>query len=81
MPKPVLLTVDDDPQVLHAVERGLRDHYHSGYQIIKASSGSEALESVRDLKKPNDPIALFLVDERIPSMTGTADSQTSAEHS
>ncbi len=71
MPKPIILTVDDEPQVLNAVERDLRRHYGSEYRVIKASSGTEALEAVRQLKRRNSPIALFLADQRMPTMSGT----------
>jgi thioredoxin reductase (NADPH) len=69
--KPVILTVDDDPEVLGAIERDLRAHYRSDYRILKACSGREALEAARQLKQRGTPIALFLVDERMPEMTGT----------
>jgi thioredoxin reductase (NADPH) len=69
--KPVILAVDDDPEVLGAVERDLRQHYRSDYRILKAGSGREALEAARQLKQRGTPIALFLVDERMPEMTGT----------
>jgi len=71
MPKPIILTVDDEPRVLNAVERDLRRHYGSEYRIVKASSGVEALEAVRQLKRRNSPIALFLADQRMPTMSGT----------
>jgi thioredoxin reductase (NADPH) len=71
MAKPVILTVDDDPEVLRAVERDLRSHYRSDYRILKAGSGREALEAARQLKERGTPIALFLVDQRMPEMTGT----------
>ncbi len=71
MAKPVILTVDDDPEVLRAVERDLRSHYRSDYRILKAGSGREALEASRQLKERGTPIALFLVDQRMPEMTGT----------
>jgi thioredoxin reductase (NADPH) len=69
--KPVILAVDDDPEVLGAVERDLRQHYRSDYRILKSGSGGEALEAARQLKQRGTPIALFLVDERMPGMTGT----------
>lgn len=72
MSKPVLLTVDDDPEVLSAVERDLRRHFRADYRIVKVSSGQEALETTRELKQRGIPVALFLVDERMPGMTGTA---------
>jgi len=71
MAKPVILTVDDEPQVLNAVERDLRQHYRGDYRIVKAGSGAEALEAVQGLKRRNNPLALFLADQRMPGMTGT----------
>lgn len=70
MAEPVILTVDDEPQVLNAVNRDLRQHYRSDYRILKAGSGAEALEAVRQLKQRNTPVALFLVDQRMPAMSG-----------
>lgn len=70
MPKPVIWTIDDDPDVLRAVERDLRRHYGDRYRVISADSGITALESVKQLKLRNEPIALFLVDQRMPRMSG-----------
>ena len=69
--KPVILTVDDDPAVLGAIERDLRRHYRADYRVLKAASGAAGLEAARDLAARNTPIALFLVDQRMPGMTGT----------
>src|SRR5262245_6935108 len=71
MAKPVILTVDDDREVLGAIERDLRQRYRKDFRVLKASSGSEALEAVRELKKRGAPVAIFLVDQRMPGMTGT----------
>lgn len=71
MGKPVILTVDDDAEVLNAVERDLRRQYRQDFRILKASSGAEALETSRQLKARNEAVALFLVDERMPQMSGT----------
>ena len=71
MSKPVLFTVDDDPEVLNAIERDLRQHFRADYRVVKASSGPQALDAVRQLKDRGAQIALFLVDERMPYMTGT----------
>lgn len=71
MAKPVILAVDDDPEVLSAIERDLRHHFHAEYRVMKATSGAQALEAVRQLKNRGTQIALFLVDERMPGMTGT----------
>ncbi|HEX9012829.1 MAG TPA: response regulator, partial [Anaerolineaceae bacterium] len=71
MAKPAILTVDDDPQVLNAVERDLRAHFHGEYRIVKAASGQEGLDAVNQLKRRGAALALFLVDQRMPNMTGT----------
>ncbi len=71
MADPVILIVDDEPQVRNAVERDLRQHYGVDYRIVKAGSGAEALDAVRQLKERNTPVALFLVDQLMPGMTGT----------
>ena len=70
MAKPVIWTVDDDPDVLRAVERDLRRQYGDRYRVISADSGASALESVKQLKLRNEPVALFLVDQRMPQMSG-----------
>ena len=70
MAKPVIWTVDDDPDVLRAVERDLRRHYGDRYRVISADSGTSALEATKQLKLRNEPIALFLVDQRMPRMSG-----------
>src|SRR5262245_32260881 len=72
MMKPVLFTVDDDQEVLRAIDRDLRQHYARDYRILRASSGGEALEAARQLKERGTPIALLLVDQRMPDMSGTA---------
>jgi thioredoxin reductase (NADPH) len=71
MSKPVILAVDDESEVLNAVDRDLRQQYQRTYRIIKASSGAQALETVRQLKSRGTAVALFLVDERMPNMSGT----------
>lgn len=71
MGKPVILAVDDEPEVLNFVERDLRRHYGTLYRVMKASSGGLALDTVRELKKRGASVALFLVDERMPEMSGT----------
>jgi thioredoxin reductase (NADPH) len=70
MAKPVIVTVDDEIQVLNAVVRDLRQHFGGEYRIVKANSGAEALDTLRQLKKRNAPVALLLADQRMPEMTG-----------
>ncbi|MBV8552925.1 MAG: FAD-dependent oxidoreductase [Acidobacteriaceae bacterium] len=70
MAKPVILTVDDDPDVLRAVERDLRRKYAEHYRILKAASGKEALDLLHRLKQQDAPVALLVVDHRMPQMNG-----------
>ena len=71
MDQPVILTVDDEPDVLNAIERDLRRHFRSDYRVMKAGSGQQALEATEALKSRNATVALFLADERMPHMSGT----------
>jgi len=68
--KPVMLSVDDDPEVVRAVERDLRRRYGHEYRVLRAESGSAALELLERLKLRGDPVALILSDQRMPEMTG-----------
>ncbi len=70
MAKPVVMTIDDEPHVLNAIARDLQAHYQKDYRIVKARSGAEALETVKELKRRNTPVALFLVDQRMPKISG-----------
>lgn len=71
MNKPVLLIVDDDPQVLAAVRRDLRSRYREQYTIVSASSGEEALTAARELKSRGDSLAMVISDQRMPGMSGS----------
>ncbi len=70
MNKPVLLVVDDDPQVLAAVRRDLRSRYREGYTVVSAASGQEALTTARELKSRGDALAMVISDQRMPGMLG-----------
>jgi thioredoxin reductase (NADPH) len=70
MPKPVLLTVDDDPDVLRAVERDLRTRYADRYRILRAASGPEAIGTLQQLHARNEAVALMLADQRMPDLDG-----------
>jgi thioredoxin reductase (NADPH) len=70
MAKPILMTVDDDPEVLRAVERDLRRKYGSDYRVIRAESGRAALDALETLRGRGDPVAMLIVDQRMPGMTG-----------
>jgi thioredoxin reductase (NADPH) len=68
--RPVLLAVDDEPSVARAVERDLRRRYGRDYRVLRAGSGEEALNTLREAKLRGTPIALLLVDQRMPGMSG-----------
>ncbi|MGA2134318.1 MAG: FAD-dependent oxidoreductase [Bryobacteraceae bacterium] len=70
MVKPVLLTIDDDPEVLKAVERDLRRQYATNYRVLSAASGPAALTLLERLQQRGEAVALFLVDYRMPQMSG-----------
>ena len=71
MSRPAILAVDDDGPVLAAVERDLRERYAEHYQVLAASSGDQALDLLRRLRLREDAVALLLVDQRMPGMSGT----------
>jgi len=70
MAKPVILTVDDDPEVLQAVARDLRQEYGDRFRILRAESGASALVALEQLTLRNQTVAMFLVDQRMPHMSG-----------
>src|SRR3984957_12200177 len=70
MQKPVILTVDDDPEVLRAIERDLKKHYEERFRVLRADSGRAALDLLHRLQQRNDAVALLLVDHRMPEMNG-----------
>ncbi len=70
MAKPILLTVDDDPDVLRAIERDLRSQYGAEYRVISSDSPEGALGILKGLKVRNDGVALLLADQRMPRMDG-----------
>lgn len=70
MPKPVVMTVDDDPDVLRAVERDLRTRYADRFRILRAASGLEAMETLKRLHDRNEAVALLLADQRMPDLDG-----------
>jgi thioredoxin reductase (NADPH) len=68
--RPVLLTVDDDPSVSRAVARDLRRQYGGHYRVVRASSGAEAMDLLRELKLRGARVAVLLADYRMPEMSG-----------
>ncbi len=72
MNRPVILTVDDDPQVLGTIARDLRRRYGNEYRIVRADSGESALEALAELQERQEPVALLLSDQRMPRMDGVS---------
>jgi thioredoxin reductase (NADPH) len=70
MPKPILLSVDDDADVLRAIERDLRSQYGAEYRVMGSDSPEQALDVLKQLKVRNDNVALLLADQRMPRMDG-----------
>ena len=70
MSKPVLFIVDDDEETLQILKRDLERKYGDRYRVLAAQSGREALEKLRQLNLKNEPVALLLVDQRMPQMNG-----------
>jgi thioredoxin reductase (NADPH) len=68
--RPSILTVDDDVGVSRAVARDLRRQYGDDYRIVRAESGEQAVNALRELKLRSDPVALLLADYRMPRMNG-----------
>lgn len=72
MPKPILLSVDDDSDVLRAIERDLRSQYGAEYRVLGSDSPEGALDILKQLKVRNDSVALLLADQRMPNMDGVS---------
>jgi thioredoxin reductase (NADPH) len=68
--RPAILTVDDDPSVSRSVARDLRRQYGEGYRVVRAESGSDALDALREIKLRGDEVAVLLADYRMPRMSG-----------
>ena len=68
--KPAIFSIDDDPEVLRAIKRDLQQVYGRNYRVLSVESGKKALEVLQELKLRNQSVALFLVDQRMPHMTG-----------
>ncbi|MCC3154066.1 FAD-dependent oxidoreductase [Hymenobacter sp. BT770] len=67
---PIILAVDDDPQVLAAIVRDLRKEFSEGYRILRVGSGPEALTAIQELKAKEEPLALIIADQRMPDLEG-----------
>ena len=70
MAKPVIFSVDDDPNVLQMIVRDLRHRYGDQYRVMQAESPQVALDALSELKRANIPVGLFVVDQRMPQLSG-----------
>jgi len=68
--RPVIITVDDDPGVSRAIARDLRRRYGEENRIVRAESGPQALDALKELKLRGEPVAVLLADYRMPQMSG-----------
>lgn len=68
--KPIIFSIDDDPQVLRALRRDLRSSYRKDYRILSTESAEEGLQTLKELRKRGDVVALFISDQRMPEMAG-----------
>src|SRR5215212_6793878 len=69
--RPAILAVDDEPAVLAAVARDLRRGFGEHYQVLRAGSGAEALDTLRDARARGLQVAMLVADQRMPGMSGT----------
>ncbi len=72
MKLPYIILIDDDTQVLRAIQRDIKNGYRDDYKIIATESAIEALELIKELKLKNEVVALFITDQRMPEMEGVA---------
>ena len=79
MAKPILLTVDDDADVVRGIERDLRSHYGAQYRVLASNSPEGALDLLNQLKLRGDSVALLLADQRMPRMDGVQFLQKARE--
>jgi thioredoxin reductase (NADPH) len=70
MKKPIILTVDDDPEVLQAISHDLRKAYGDRFRVMRVDSGTRAMDILRQIKLSNEIVALMLVDQRMPGLSG-----------
>jgi thioredoxin reductase (NADPH) len=71
MIKPAIIIVDDFPQILHKLQNDLEQKYSDHFRIIEAGMGQQALDQLKQMSLKNEPVALLLIDEQMPEMTGS----------
>ena len=78
--KPIILSIDDDTQVLRSLKRDLRQQYKNEYRIISTDSANDALDALTELKKKGEEVALLLSDQRMPEMLGVDFLEKARQH-
>jgi thioredoxin reductase (NADPH) len=69
--RPAIVAVDDEPAVLAAVARDLRRGFGERYRILRATSGAEALDLLKQIRARGEQVALLVADQRMPGLSGT----------
>ncbi len=80
MKRPIIFAVDDDPQVLRAISRDLRQQYREEYRIMSTDKPQEALDALLELKKKGEEVAIFVSDQRMPDMLGVEMLEQAKKH-
>ena len=70
MAKPLILVVEDNEEMLDQIQHDIERQYGKRYRVFTANSAGQALATLRGLKEKDEPVALVLVDEKLPDMTG-----------
>jgi thioredoxin reductase (NADPH) len=79
MKLPFIIIVDDDVQVLRAIQRDMRNEYRDEYRVVATETATEALELIKELKLKNEVVAIFISDQRMPEMEGVVFLQKAKE--
>ena len=79
MKLPFIIIVDDDVQVLRAIQRDMRNEYRDEYRVVATETPAEALELIKELKLKNEAVAIFISDQRMPEMEGVVFLQKAKE--
>ena len=80
MKKPIIFSIDDDPQVIRAIARDLRTQYKREFRILSTTSTDEGIDSLKELKKKGEEVALFLSDQKMPKMLGVEFLEIAKQH-
>jgi CBS domain-containing protein len=71
MKSPVLLIVTPTTEDQAHIDRDLHTRYAGKYRLLIAASGEDALSQLNQCRSANDSVALLLVNQTLPNMSGT----------